>query len=68
GVARVARAPYRLASSEMQEFSDQLKELSDKGFVRIKSLLNAIGITAAQVYVNTALMNLGLLMNFKKTF
>nr|GEV14622.1 retrotransposon protein, putative, Ty3-gypsy subclass [Tanacetum cinerariifolium] len=34
-----ARAPYRLAPSEMQELSDQLKELSDKGFRRPSSLL-----------------------------
>ncbi|GJX24456.1 hypothetical protein Tco_0228901, partial [Tanacetum coccineum] len=31
-VALVARAPYRLAPSEMKELSDQLQELSDKGF------------------------------------
>nr|GFB85471.1 putative reverse transcriptase domain-containing protein [Tanacetum cinerariifolium] len=30
--APVARAPYRLAPSEMKELSDQLQELSDKGF------------------------------------
>ncbi|GKC24615.1 hypothetical protein Tco_1026765 [Tanacetum coccineum] len=36
--------------------------------VRIKSLLDAVGITVAQVYVNTALMKLVLLMNFKKIF
>ncbi|GKA76198.1 putative reverse transcriptase domain-containing protein [Tanacetum coccineum] len=30
GVAPVARAPYRLAPSEMKELSEQLKELSDK--------------------------------------
>ncbi|GJW03363.1 putative reverse transcriptase domain-containing protein [Tanacetum coccineum] len=30
GVAPVARAPYRLAPSEMQELSTQLQELSDK--------------------------------------
>ncbi|GJZ62542.1 putative reverse transcriptase domain-containing protein [Tanacetum coccineum] len=30
GVAPVARAPYRLAPSEMKELSDQLQELSDK--------------------------------------
>nr|GEV90857.1 putative reverse transcriptase domain-containing protein [Tanacetum cinerariifolium] len=30
GAALVARAPYRLAPSEMKELSDQLKELSDK--------------------------------------
>nr|GEX97309.1 reverse transcriptase domain-containing protein [Tanacetum cinerariifolium] len=29
GAAPVARAPYRLASSEMQELSDQLQELAD---------------------------------------
>ncbi|GJZ27678.1 putative reverse transcriptase domain-containing protein [Tanacetum coccineum] len=34
GVAPVARAAYRLATSEMKELSEQLKELSDKGFIR----------------------------------
>nr|GEW23541.1 putative reverse transcriptase domain-containing protein [Tanacetum cinerariifolium] len=38
GVAPVARAPYQLAWSEMKELSDQLKELSDKGFIRPSSL------------------------------
>ncbi|GKE08643.1 putative reverse transcriptase domain-containing protein, partial [Tanacetum coccineum] len=33
GVAPVERAPYRLALSEMKELSDQLQELSDKGFI-----------------------------------
>ncbi|GJV18923.1 putative reverse transcriptase domain-containing protein [Tanacetum coccineum] len=33
GAAPVARAPYRLAPSEMKELSEQLKELSDKGFI-----------------------------------
>ncbi|GKE99895.1 hypothetical protein Tco_0023246 [Tanacetum coccineum] len=37
GAAPVARAPYRLAPSEMKELSDQLKELSDKGFIRTSS-------------------------------
>nr|GEX07947.1 putative reverse transcriptase domain-containing protein [Tanacetum cinerariifolium] len=37
GVAPVARAPYRLASSEMKELSTQLQELSDKGFIRPRS-------------------------------
>nr|GFB62413.1 putative reverse transcriptase domain-containing protein [Tanacetum cinerariifolium] len=37
GAAPVARAPYRLAPSEMKNFSEQLKELSDKGFVRPSS-------------------------------
>nr|GEU66574.1 retrotransposon protein, putative, Ty3-gypsy subclass [Tanacetum cinerariifolium] len=34
GAVPVARAPYRLAPSEMQELSDQLQELADKGFIR----------------------------------
>ncbi|GJX29054.1 putative reverse transcriptase domain-containing protein [Tanacetum coccineum] len=33
-----ARAPYRLSLSEMKELSDQLKELSDKGFISPSSL------------------------------
>nr|GFA61629.1 putative reverse transcriptase domain-containing protein [Tanacetum cinerariifolium] len=35
--APVARAPYRLAPTEMQELSTQLQELSDKGFIRPSS-------------------------------
>ncbi|GKA65628.1 hypothetical protein Tco_0765335, partial [Tanacetum coccineum] len=38
GAAPVARAPYRLAPYEMKELSEQLKELSDKGFIRPSSL------------------------------
>ncbi|GJT06368.1 putative reverse transcriptase domain-containing protein [Tanacetum coccineum] len=34
GAAPVARTPYRLAPSEMQELSDQLQELADRGFIR----------------------------------
>ncbi|GKE81590.1 putative reverse transcriptase domain-containing protein [Tanacetum coccineum] len=37
GVAPVALAPYRLAPSEMKELLEQLKELSDKGFIRPNS-------------------------------
>nr|GFA06028.1 retrovirus-related Pol polyprotein from transposon 17.6 [Tanacetum cinerariifolium] len=36
--APVARAPYRLAPSEMKELSKQLQELFDKGFIRPSSL------------------------------
>ncbi|GJY56599.1 putative reverse transcriptase domain-containing protein [Tanacetum coccineum] len=35
--APVARAPYRLVPSEMKELSEQLQELSDKGFIRPSS-------------------------------
>nr|GFB46164.1 putative reverse transcriptase domain-containing protein [Tanacetum cinerariifolium] len=37
GAALVARAPYRLAPSGMKDLSEQLKELSDKGFIRSSS-------------------------------
>nr|GFA64698.1 putative reverse transcriptase domain-containing protein [Tanacetum cinerariifolium] len=37
GAAPVARAPYRLAPSKMKELAEQLKELSDKGFIRTSS-------------------------------
>nr|GFA34903.1 putative reverse transcriptase domain-containing protein [Tanacetum cinerariifolium] len=32
--APIARVPYRLAPSEMQELSNQLQELADRGFIR----------------------------------
>ncbi|GKF51096.1 hypothetical protein Tco_0147563, partial [Tanacetum coccineum] len=38
GATLIARAPYRLAPSEMKELSEQLQELSDKGFIRPSSL------------------------------
>ncbi|GJX59679.1 putative reverse transcriptase domain-containing protein [Tanacetum coccineum] len=37
GAAPVARAPYRLAPSKMKELSEQLQELSGKGFIRPSS-------------------------------
>nr|GEY68313.1 putative reverse transcriptase domain-containing protein [Tanacetum cinerariifolium] len=37
GAAPVARAPYRLAPSEMKELSKQLQELFEKGFIRPSS-------------------------------
>ncbi|GJS07764.1 putative reverse transcriptase domain-containing protein [Tanacetum coccineum] len=37
GAAPVARAPYRLAPSEMKELSVQLQELLEKGFIRLSS-------------------------------
>ncbi|GKB56958.1 putative reverse transcriptase domain-containing protein [Tanacetum coccineum] len=38
GAMLVAKSPYRLAPSELEEFSGQLKELQDKGFIRPSSL------------------------------
>ncbi|GJS30473.1 reverse transcriptase domain-containing protein [Tanacetum coccineum] len=37
GAAPVAHAPYRLAPAEMKELVEQLKKLSDKGFIRPSS-------------------------------
>ncbi|GJU91422.1 hypothetical protein Tco_1303845 [Tanacetum coccineum] len=37
GAVYVARAPYQLAPSEMKELSEQLQEISDKGFIRPSS-------------------------------
>nr|GEV19692.1 putative reverse transcriptase domain-containing protein [Tanacetum cinerariifolium] len=37
GAAPIARATYRLTSSELQELSTQLQELSEKGFIRPSS-------------------------------
>ncbi|GKF90393.1 hypothetical protein Tco_0274094, partial [Tanacetum coccineum] len=37
GAAPVARTPYRLAPSKMKELTEQLQELSDKGFIRPSS-------------------------------
>ncbi|GJR38014.1 reverse transcriptase domain-containing protein [Tanacetum coccineum] len=48
GAEPVARAPYRLAPSEMQELSDQLQELADRGSLiystNFKALINSQGI------------------------
>ncbi|GJU98580.1 putative reverse transcriptase domain-containing protein [Tanacetum coccineum] len=37
GAAPIARAPYHLAPAKMKELAEQLKELSDKGFIRPSS-------------------------------
>nr|GFA74447.1 putative reverse transcriptase domain-containing protein [Tanacetum cinerariifolium] len=37
GATPMARAPYRLAPFELKELSEQLKELSEKGFIRPSS-------------------------------
>ncbi|GJS28740.1 putative reverse transcriptase domain-containing protein [Tanacetum coccineum] len=37
GAAPMARAPYRLAPSELKELSEQLRELTEKDFIRPSS-------------------------------
>nr|GEZ31546.1 reverse transcriptase domain-containing protein [Tanacetum cinerariifolium] len=37
GAVPVAKSPYRLAPSKLEEFSGQLKKLQDKGFIRPSS-------------------------------
>ncbi|GJU25247.1 hypothetical protein Tco_1163868 [Tanacetum coccineum] len=43
GATPVARAPYRLAPSEMKELAEQLQELTDKGFIRPSFSLGSSG-------------------------
>ncbi|GKA55105.1 putative reverse transcriptase domain-containing protein [Tanacetum coccineum] len=50
GVAPVARSPYGLAPLELQELSTQLKELSDKGFIRPSSLPWEALLQGSRVY------------------
>ncbi|GKA18383.1 reverse transcriptase domain-containing protein [Tanacetum coccineum] len=47
GAAPVARAPYRLAPSEMQELSDQLQELADRGIRVDPAKIEAVKIWAS---------------------
>nr|GEW29027.1 putative reverse transcriptase domain-containing protein [Tanacetum cinerariifolium] len=52
GAVPIARAPYRLASSQIKELSEQLQELSEKGFIRPSSspwgaLVMPFGLTNA---------------------
>nr|GEY77537.1 putative reverse transcriptase domain-containing protein [Tanacetum cinerariifolium] len=50
GAAPVARAPYRLAPSEMKELSKQLQELSDKGTRKsMKNILRGIHVDPAKI-------------------
>nr|GEX50017.1 putative reverse transcriptase domain-containing protein [Tanacetum cinerariifolium] len=51
--APVARAPYRLAPSEMQELSNQLQELADQGFIHPKGNNDFI------VYCDASIQGLG---------
>ncbi|GJS54128.1 putative reverse transcriptase domain-containing protein [Tanacetum coccineum] len=37
GAKPIVKSPYRLASSEMEELSGQLRELQDKGFIQLRS-------------------------------
>ncbi|GJV75622.1 putative reverse transcriptase domain-containing protein [Tanacetum coccineum] len=50
GDAPVARAPYRLPPSEMKELLEQLKELSDKGFIRPSSSPWGAPLQGSSVY------------------
>ncbi|GJR22439.1 putative reverse transcriptase domain-containing protein [Tanacetum coccineum] len=50
GAAPVARAPYRLAPSEMKELSKQLQELLEKGFIRPSSSPWGAPLQGSSVY------------------
>ncbi|GJX97121.1 hypothetical protein Tco_0352919 [Tanacetum coccineum] len=55
---------YQLLKFIIKQLKKRISSLG--GIVRIKSLLDAVRITAAQVYVNNTLMKLVLLMDFKE--
>nr|GFA51190.1 hypothetical protein [Tanacetum cinerariifolium] len=50
GAALVACAPYRLSPSEMKELSEQLRELSEKGFIRPSSSPWGAPLQGSSVY------------------
>ncbi|GJZ42705.1 putative reverse transcriptase domain-containing protein [Tanacetum coccineum] len=50
GAAPVARAPYRLAPSEMKELSKQPPELLEKGFIRPSSSPRGAPLQGSSVY------------------
>nr|GEW14695.1 reverse transcriptase domain-containing protein [Tanacetum cinerariifolium] len=51
GAAPVAQAPYRLAPFEMKELSNQLQELSDKGFIRPSSSPWGAPLQGSSIYL-----------------
>ncbi|GJR77964.1 putative reverse transcriptase domain-containing protein [Tanacetum coccineum] len=54
GAAPVARAPYRVAPSEMKELAEQLQELSDKGFIRPSSSPWGSPVNSKGIHVDPA--------------
>nr|GEW77070.1 reverse transcriptase domain-containing protein [Tanacetum cinerariifolium] len=44
GAAPVARAPYTLAPSKIKELAEQLQELTDKGFIRLRHLRQILNL------------------------
>ncbi|GKE12811.1 putative reverse transcriptase domain-containing protein [Tanacetum coccineum] len=57
GVMPVAKSPYRLAPSEMEKLSSQLRELQDKGFIRPSSS----PLEAPVLFVKKRMVHLGYL-------
>ncbi|GJT05314.1 putative reverse transcriptase domain-containing protein [Tanacetum coccineum] len=63
----VARAPYHLAPSEMKELSDQLKELSKKGFILPSSSPWGAPMLFVKKKDGTFQVHRGIFFNFKAT-
>nr|GEW78687.1 reverse transcriptase domain-containing protein [Tanacetum cinerariifolium] len=59
GAAPIARAPYRLAPFKMKEFSKQLQEFSDKGFIRPRSKNFVVYCDASNKGLGAVLMQRG---------
>ncbi|GJW07331.1 hypothetical protein Tco_1569754 [Tanacetum coccineum] len=53
GATPVAKSPYRLAPSELEELSGQLKELQNKGFIRPSSLRKRMVLLGCALIIET---------------
>nr|GEX40046.1 hypothetical protein [Tanacetum cinerariifolium] len=65
-VALVARAPYRLAPSEMQELSNQLQELTDRGLHVDPAMIEAIKNWASPTTPTKICQFLGLIGYYRR--
>nr|GEW98426.1 hypothetical protein [Tanacetum cinerariifolium] len=69
GVAPIARAPYRLAPAEMKKLTNQLQELSYKGFIRPSSSpWGAMGSDDFIVYCDASHKGLGAVLMKNEKF
>nr|GEU93258.1 reverse transcriptase domain-containing protein [Tanacetum cinerariifolium] len=67
GTTPVARAPYRLAPSEMQKLSNQLQDLIDRGFIRPTPILALPeGNDDFVIYYGASLQGLGAVLMQKE--
>ncbi|GKB50945.1 retrotransposon protein, putative, ty1-copia subclass, partial [Tanacetum coccineum] len=66
GATPVAKSPYRLAPSEMQELSEQLQELPDKGFIRPSHFPQGVPVSFVKKRSMEKVTYLPFIANFSK--